>query len=386
MSLCTDNFQTTCRTRIIIQFDISTTTSHIGCDCYRSMKSGIGYDCSLLLMILCIQYIMLDSFFLQHLAEKFGYFNRNCTYQHRLSCCMRFFNSFYNCFVFFFLCLINSILKIHSLYRPVCRNFNNVHSINITELFFLCDRSTCHTTLLVILIKQVLECNCCQSLTLSSHLHMFLRLDCLMQTIRVTTSRHDTSCKLIDDHNFTIRSYNIILITEHQIVCSECKDNIMLDFQVLRISKVFDVEELLYFLHTIFCQVNCLLFLINNEITSLFDFFSHDGIHLGKLTACLTAFQLFCKNIAGFIQSCRLPALSGNDQRCSGLIDQNGIDLIDNCIMQSSLNQLFFINNHVISQIIKSKFIIRYISNIAIISLSSLVIVHLIENNTDFES
>ena len=54
--------------------------------------------------------------------------------------------------------------------------------------------------------------------------------------------------------------------------------------------------------------------------------------------------------------------------------------------MQSSLNQLFFIDNHVISQIIKSKFIIRYISNIAIISLSSLVIVHLIENNTDFES
>ena len=215
---------------------------------------------------------------------------------------------------------------------------------------------------------------------------MFLRLDCLMQTIRVTTSRHDTSCKLIDDHNFTIRSYNIILITEHQIMCSECKDNIMLDFQVLRISKVFDVEEFLYFLHTIFCQVNCLLFLINDEITCLFNFFSHDGIHLGKLTACLTAFQLFCKNITGFIQSCRLSTLSGNDQRCSGLIDQNGIDLIDNCIMQSSLNQLFFIDNHVISQIIKSKFIIRYISNIAIISLSSLVIVHLIENNTDFES
>ena len=48
--------------------------------------------------------------------------------------------------------------------------------------------------------------------------------------------------------------------------------------------------------------------------------------------------------------------------------------------MQSSLNQLFFIDNHVISQIIKSKFIVRYICDIAVICISSLVIVHLIQN------
>ncbi len=52
-------------------------------------------------------------------------------------------------------------------------------------------------------------------------------------------------------------------------------------------------------------------------------------------------------------------------KRCSCLIDQNGVDLIDDTVVQISLYQLFFIDNHVITQIIKSKFVVRYISNIA---------------------
>ncbi len=54
------------------------------------------------------------------------------------------------------------------------------------------------------------------------YLYMLFCLDCLMQTIRITTSRHDTSGKLIDDQNLII-FYNIILITEHQIVCTSAR-------------------------------------------------------------------------------------------------------------------------------------------------------------------
>ncbi len=32
-----------------------------------------------------------------------------------------------------------------TLYRLICRNLNNIHSVNITELFFLCESCTCHT-------------------------------------------------------------------------------------------------------------------------------------------------------------------------------------------------------------------------------------------------
>ena len=82
-------------------------------------------------------------------------------------------------------------------------------------------------------IKQILECNGRQRLTLTFHLYMFLRLNRLMQTIRITASRHDTSGKFIYDQYFIILNH-IILVTEHQVMRTECQDNVMLDFQVLR--------------------------------------------------------------------------------------------------------------------------------------------------------
>ena len=79
---------------------------------------------------------------------------------------------------------------------------------------------------------------------------MLLCLNCLMQTIGVASAWHDTSCKLIDNKNLIVL-YNVILITEHHIVCFECHDHIMLNFKILRICKVINMEELLYLLNTL---------------------------------------------------------------------------------------------------------------------------------------
>ena len=54
--------------------------------------------------------------------------------------------------------------------------------------------------------------------------------------------------------------------------------------------------------------------------------------------------------------------------------------------MQSSLYKLFFINDHVVTQIIKSQFIIRYISNITVICCTTLIIVHTVQDNSDGQS
>ena len=75
----------------------------------------------------------------------------------------------------------------------------------------------------------------------------------------------------------------------------------MLDFQVFRISQVLNMKELFDFLYTIFCQVDILLFFIDDKITSLFNILAHNGIHLTEFTTRLAFFQLTRKNIACFI-------------------------------------------------------------------------------------
>ena len=117
---------------------------------------------------------------------------------------------------------------------------------------------------------------------------MLLRLDGLMETVGVTAARHDTSCELIDDQDLVILDH-IVLIAEQEVMGTECKDNVVLDLQILRIREVVDMEECLDLLNTLFCQVYDFLFLIYDEIAGLRDLLAHDGVELVKLAGFLTA-------------------------------------------------------------------------------------------------
>ena len=174
-----------------------------------------------------------------------------------------------------------------------------------------------------------------------------------MKTIRITPARHDTSGKLINNKDLIV-FYYVVLITEHEIIGTQRQLHVMLDLQIFRISQVLDLEELFYFLNSIRCQMNNLIFLIDDEISGFLNFLTHDSIHLGKFLTCLSSFQRMCHIITQLIELCGFSTLSGNNQRCSRLINQNRVNLIDDGVMQFSLYQLLFINHHIITQIIET--------------------------------
>ena len=153
----------------------------------------------------------------------------------------------------------------------------------------------------------------------------------------------------------------------------------MLDLQVLRICQVLNMEELLNLYHAVFRQVDILLFLIDDKVSGLLDVFSHDGIHLAEFPAGFAAFQLAGQDVAGLVKFCGLSALAGYDQRSSGLIDQYGVDLINDGKFQASLYQLLFVDDHIVSQIIEAQLIVGDICDVAVISRTALVVVHAVE-------
>ena len=149
----------------------------------------------------------------------------------------------------------------------------------------------------------------------------------------------------------------------------------VLDFQILRICQVLQMEETLYLFNTLLSQVDCLLLLIGNIISCFVAVFLHNNVHLGQLFFC-SSFQLAHQIVAGLIDLGGFTAGSGNDQRRSGLIDQYRVNLIHDSIVQFSLNQLLFVDHHVITKVIKSQFVVGCISNIAVICFSTLIITH----------
>ena len=287
MALCADDLQTAGCPRLIVQLDIGTTTGHIRRDRNGIVYTGIGNDLRFHFMELSVQDIVLNARSLEHLREKLGYLDRDRADQNRLSLGVSLFDCFNNRLVLFSLGLVDRIFIVHTDDRNIGRDLNNIHSVDLAEFLFLRERGTGHTGFLLVFVKQILECDRRQRLGFTSDLDMLLRLNGLMQTVRITAAGHNTSGELVDDHDFIFRRHNIILITMHQIVCAQRQNDVVLDLQIFRISEVVDMEELLHPAYTFLGQVDLFLFLIDDKVTGLHDIFAHDRIHLSELAARL---------------------------------------------------------------------------------------------------
>ena len=155
----------------------------------------------------------------------------------------------------------------------------------------------------------------------------------------------------------------------------------MLNFQVICVCQVLNMEELLYLLHAICRQVDNLILLIDNEITCLFLNNAHNRIHFGKFRHILASHHLPCQDVACFIEAGRLAALPRNNQGRPGFVNQYRVHLINNGIMQIPLYKLLLINYHIITKVIKTQLIVRHIRDITGICRTALVVVHGIKHN-----
>ena len=123
-----------------------------------------------------------------------------------------------------------------------------------------------------------------------------------MQTVAVSSSEHQTTCKFVNDDDFTIFN-DIVNIAFHDCLCLQGFDNVMVDFHVFRITKVFNIKEFLRFGNTFVGKADS-LFLFFNRIIRILAFaqsvheFVRDTIKVGGVVS-----------------------LSGNDERCSCFID-----------------------------------------------------------------
>ena len=218
----------------VVQLDIGTTTCHVGRYSYRSCLSGMGDDFRLHLVELGIQYLVRNALPFQHAAEQLGSINIHRADQHRLVFLVRFLDLFHNRVIFFLLGHVDGVFMIHTDHRFVGGDLYHIHSVDVTEFLLLCQSRTGHTGLLFILIKEILEGNRREGLALTLDFHMLLCLDCLMQSVGITSARKHTSGKFIDNQNLVIL-HNIVPVAEHQIMRPQRKNNIVLDIHVFRV-------------------------------------------------------------------------------------------------------------------------------------------------------
>ena len=217
MTFRTDNSQTTRSFHFRTQLNVGTTTCHVGSNSHNTLLTSLCHNIRLSLMQFRIQYIMLNLAHSKHFAQHFRDFHRSGTYQNRTSFFYHFFNLFDDSFIFLTFCLINAIIHIFTGNRTIRWNNNDIQFINIPKFSRFRFRRTGHTRQFMIHTEIVLQSDGSKCLSSGFHLHPFLGLNSLMQTVRITTAFHNTSCLFVNNLNLSV-NYNIfIILFEHGI-------------------------------------------------------------------------------------------------------------------------------------------------------------------------
>ena len=78
------------------------------------------------------------------------------------------------------------------------------------------------------------------------------------------------------------------------------------------------------------------------------------------------------KIVRHLIELGRFFTLAGDDERGSGFIDQNGVDLVDDGKRMAALDHFFFVDGHVVAEIVEAELIVRAVGDVGSVGRSSL--------------
>ena len=249
MALCTDNTETAQFANTFTQLDVGSPSGHIGRNSNRTTLAGVHDNLCFFIVVFRIKNFVRNPSFYQFLRNIITGFNRNGTDQNWLAFFMTLFNILNNCLELRINTWVEQVRMVNTCYRTVGWDRNNTDVISFAELFFLCLGCTCHAGQLLIHTEEVLIGNRSRSLCFFLNRHTFFGFNRLVETVRVATSFHCPTSKLINNQNFLIFTDHIVNVKEHDVVSSQSI--------VDKVSQgnIFNIVEIVQ-LEVAFCLVN----------------------------------------------------------------------------------------------------------------------------------
>ena len=345
--------------------DIGTTASHVRRDGNSALATRLGNDLRLTLVELGVEDVVLDSALGKNARELLGILDGDGTDQARLTLGVTLLDVGGNGSE---LCVdraVHEIVMIHSLDRLIGRDHLNGDVIDLAELRVLGHGGTGHAGELVIHEEVVLESDGGERLVLLANDHAFLGLDGLVQALGVAPALHNAAGELIDNLDLAVDNNILLVAVEHVLRLQrllKMVDELTRDVGI----DVFDAQVRLDLLQAFVGGRDGVLGLIHLEVD------------VRRKTADGTSEVL--------ISARGLGAGARDNKRGAGLIDKNGVCLVDDGVVVAALNSLVRSGDHVVAKIIEAKLGVRAVGDVGLIGGLLEVELHAVLDEADLHA
>ena len=186
-----------------------------------------------------------------------------------------------------------------------------------------------------------------------------------MQAVGEAASGHDAPRELIDDDDLAVLD-DVVAVAFHERLGAQRRHEAVGVLDVLRRVEVLHADHLLDLRHGAICRRDRLLLLVDLVVRTLLE--RRDGMcHLD-------------------IDVRRLLAGAGDDERRARLIDEDGVHLIDDGIVERALHHLALVDDHVVAQVVETELIVRAERHVAAVGELAFGEIHVVGDEPDGEA
>ena len=197
--------------------DVGSAASHVRGDGDRAKPARLGYDRSLALMLFRVEHLVPDATFDKLLRQPLGSLHRRRAHEHGLPLGVTALYLVGNGGELGIGSAENQVAFVFADHGLVRGNRDNGHVIDAAKLAVGGERRARHAGELLVQAEVVLKCDSCDGVRLGFNLNVFLRLDCLMETLGIAAALHDAARKAIDDLHFAPIDHVIMVELEEEL-------------------------------------------------------------------------------------------------------------------------------------------------------------------------
>ena len=237
------------------------------------------------------------------------------------------------------------------------------------ELVGLGQRRSGHAGELLVEPEVVLQRDRGESLVLVLDLHAFLGLHGLVHALAPAAPVQDAAGELVDDEDLAVHD-DVVLVLGVQLLGL---DGVVEEADQRRVNalvQVVDAEPVLDLLHPRLEDADGPLLLVDLVITLAVLTAPQPGGDLGEL----------------LVPDAVLVDRPADDQRRPGLVDQDGVHLVDDGEVVAALDTLLQAPGHVVAQVVEAEFVVGAVSDVGGVLLAALVRIHVRQDHADLEA
>ena len=241
---------------------------------------------------------------------------------------------------------VHQIVLVDADDRPIGGNGHDRQLVDLAELRVLGHGGTGHAGELVVEAEVVLQRDGGQRLVLLAHEHVLFGLERLVQALGVAASLHDAAGELVDDLHLAVHDDVVHVAVEEELGLQRLLQVVRQLARRVGVD-VLDAEHDLDLLKAALRGVDGALGLVHVEVDALFEA-GHDP---GELLV----------GVGG------LGAGAGDDERGAGLIDQDGVHLVDDGEVVPALHPRAAARDHVVAQVVEAELGVSAVGDVGLV-------------------